>query len=68
MWWRRVDPRGSWTVDGASNTLDVSKTDFSKLEELKQGEACVNNLFFLFYWGDNNLSEAAADGKISHLH
>lgn len=48
-------------------TMDVTKIDFSKLESMKQGEACVSNFLFFTTGYDKTLREAVADAGITDV-
>lgn len=48
-------------------TMDVTKIDFTKLESMKQGEACISR-FLIFTTGyDKTLREAVEDAGITDV-
>ena len=51
------------------NQIDLNKTDFSKIEELKHGEACnAVALFILPVETEKSILKAALEAGISKIH
>lgn len=51
------------------NQVDLSKTDFSKIEELKHGDSCSTvALFFLPIETEQSILKAASEANISKVH
>lgn len=48
----------------AGNSVNITEVDMMKVDKMKKGEACRNNILFLFWWGDDLITNAAKNGKI----
>jgi hypothetical protein len=53
--------------NNATNVIPITAFNATQLESAKKGESCLKNIFFLFTWGTNNISEAAKAGGITTI-
>lgn len=51
-----------------SNVVSLQEVDMSKVEKMKKGEACANNILFIIHWGDTLITRAAKQGNIQKVH
>ena len=49
-----------------TQTIDISGTDFSKLDKMKKGEACITRAFIMVSY-DNTIETAAKKGGITKV-
>jgi hypothetical protein len=51
----------------SSNVVNISETDFGKINSFKKGTACLNNVLGFINWGDYLVTSAVAAGKLRRV-
>ena len=57
----------TWKTSALASPVDISKTDMSKVQTLKTGEACQRYLLVFPIGFDATAKTAAKNGGISHI-